>query len=324
VSNHDGLEKRGVITYELGRDFTKEDIDKWKAQIALWISQTQKKEEKPTEKAEHILACAVSGTKLNGEAWPGVESFNLRTRIKSLTGGFDIVTGKGRRPATFHGRNKRKEKEKSKSIQQSNSSKYIEISEEEFKEARERHKELLFQEFPHLDNEIYEAQVNALCDAIVKLESIASAFITAGPGKELESLISIRNSLQSEINNFMKLLRIHPSQIKEKIDDYERGDIGGLIAEWEEYGELAEVYEKVDAIQELIQTIRQVEQLRVDGSKQLSDYLLWHKTGTKPTEFKCACGRDHTLYDGFTKEELYAAAEAAYEVFGFGLKPDEE
>jgi len=190
---------------------------------------------------------------------------------------------------------------------------------EKLNEQKEEYKQLLYQEFPFVENPVYEAQVNGLAEAVVKLNHISDSFLGA-QGKELEDLLKIRDGLKKDMDDFMKLLKIHPAQMKEKADDIDRGDVGNLIIQWEKYGEIAEIYERVDAIQELIQTLRQLEQLRVDGTPQLADYLLWHKTGTRPIDFKCECGREYTLIDGFTEDELYEAAEQAYEIFGFGIK----
>lgn len=321
-------DKRGVITFSVGSDFSVDDLDKWRALIAFWLTKSQKNlEEDPMVKAERILQAAVNGTKLNGEIWAGVENFSLRTRIKQLCG-FDIVTQKGRlyRPASTRIDSHPKKRE-SKKVMRANGEvidAHLDMTVEKLNAYKDDYIQLLYQEFPFVENPVYEAQVNGLAEAVVKLNHISDRFMAA-QGKELEDLLKIRDGLKKDMDDFMKLLKIHPSQIKEKSDDIDKGDVGNLIVAWEKYGEVAEIYEKVDAIQELIQTIRQLEQTRVDGSPQLADYLLWHKTGTRPIEFKCECGKEYTLFDGFTEEELYEAAEQAYKAFGFGIrKLDEE
>jgi hypothetical protein len=318
------IEKRGIIVFVINEDFTKKDYDKWKAQVALWISRTQKSKleatkDDPVSKADKVLQAAINGTKLNGEIWGGVEAFTLRSRIKQLCG-FDIKTGTGRtykkahQRSTSHPINKdvRDERRLNREIT-------LDIEYEEQLEARENYKDLLYQEFPHTDNPIYESQVNALAEAVVKLEHISKDYLVS-KGKTLEDHIKVRAGIINDIDAFMKQLRIHPSQLKEKTDTVDEGNVGALIDHLDDYGEVAEIYEKVDAIQEAIQTVRQLEQLRVDGSPQLADWLLWHKTGMKPFEFKCRCGSEYTLYDGFTIEEMYEICEQAYNAFGFGLK----
>ena len=122
----------------------------------------------------------------------------------------------------------------------------------------------------------------------------------------------------------MKMLKIHPSQIKDKVDEGDRGDVGSLIDRWEEYGEVADIFEQVDAIQEAIQIIRQLENTRLDGSPQLADWMLWHKTGCRGHKFTCQCGAEYDLHGGFTKEEMYQIAEQAFEVFGYGIQRIDE
>jgi len=84
------------LVYTVGEDFTKEEYEKWVAQIALWISKTQTRVENPYEKAKKVLGAAINGTRLNGKPWLGVEDFTLDSRIKQLCS-FDIITGEGRR-----------------------------------------------------------------------------------------------------------------------------------------------------------------------------------------------------------------------------------
>ena len=198
-----------------------------------------------------------------------------------------------------------------------------EISMAEMLEAREAYKEILYKEFPFLDNPVYEATVNGLADSTVKLNYLSDNFLMA-TGAALKTLIDIRDSLKNDIDVFMKLLKIHPSQLKEKADEGDRGNVGTLISKWEDHAEIAELYEQVDAVQEAIQIIRQLENVRVDGSPQLAEWLLWHKTGCRGHKFQCSCGKEWDLHGGFSTEEMYAIAEQAYKTFGFGIKPIED
>jgi hypothetical protein len=195
-----------------------------------------------------------------------------------------------------------------------------EVSMAEMVEAREAYKEVLYQEFPFLDNPVYEATVNGLADSTVKLNYLSENFLTSS-GAALKTLLDIRDSLKNDIDVFMKLLKIHPSQMKEKADEGDRGNVGTLINKWEDFSEVAELYERVDAVQEAIQIVRQLENVRVDGSPQLADWLLWHKTACRGHKFTGHCGREWDLHGGFSKEEMYLIAEQAYKTFGFGLKP---
>lgn len=315
-------DKKGIITFAVEHDFSVSDRDKWKAQLTLWISRSQKTDEDPSKKAEKILQAAINGTKMNGEIWSGVENFSLRSRIKQFCG-FDIVAGRGRlyKPLSRRGPN-HPEKLRSKEVENKNDEVYLDITLEELLEQREAYKQILFQEFPFTENPVYEAQVNGLAEAVVKLDHISGDFLTAS-GKSLEILLKIRDGLKKDMDDFMKLLKIHPTQLKDKAEDIDRGDVGNLIVQWEKFGEISEMYETVDAIQELIQSVRQLEQLRTDGTPQLADYLMWHKTGCRGCSFTCEHGVEYKLLRGFSSEELYAAAEQAYEAFGFGLRKDE-
>ena len=307
---------RRAVVYVLEQDFTKEEYDKWTKQVGFWIGETQKSEN-PVKKAEKVLRAAVNGTKLNGEVWPGVEDFDLPSRIRQFCG-WDINTGTGRRRVSTG--STRTPHIRANRARAKNEEDFEEISMAEATAAREAYKEILYREFPFLDNPVYEATVTGLADSTVKLAQLSESFLTA-TGSALKNLIDIRDSLKDDIDEFMKLLKIHPSQLKEKVDEGDRGNVGTLIGKWEEYLELAEIYEQVDAIQEAIQIIRQLEQVRVDGSPQLSEWLLWHKTACRGHKFTCSCGLTYDIHGGFSIDEMYAIAEQAYKTFGFGLKP---
>lgn len=317
--------RENTISYLVGKDFTKEEYDKWLAQIALWLSQTRKNLQDPQAKAKQILDAAINGTKLNGKPWNGVSSFTLDTRLRTLCS-YDIISEEGiGNPQPYHTRKEYRDKEKvvTEKSSKANQEALDTMDLLAMKKEREAYKKVLLKEFPFLDNPVYDTQVNAYCDTIVKIKDISDRILGA-QDKALETLINIRSALKKDLDDFMKLLKIHPSQIKDTVDEGDRGDVGALIKKWEEYGELGELYETVDAIQEAIQIIRQLENVRVDGSPQLADWLLWHKTSCRGHKFECECGREYELHGGFTKEEMYLIAEQAFNTFGYGIKRIED
>lgn len=311
---------RKSLTYILGVDFSQEEYDKWLAEITLWISETQVREDDPKEKARLILEAAMSGTKLDGTLWNGVESFTFDKRIRQLCS-YDIIDGIGTRRRTKAGTKEGVNQQNSATnkAKKQNIDVLEKISLQRLTEERDKYKKVLYSEFPFLDNAVYESKVNAYADTVVKLEQLSEYFLGAS-GKDLENYLKIREQLRKDLDDFMKLLRIHPSQIKEKVDEGDRGDVGNLINNWEEYGELGQLYEEVDAIQEAIQIFNQLNNVRMDGSPQLAEWLLWHKTGCRGHNFTCECGREYDLHGGFTKDEMYKILEQAYETFGYGIK----
>lgn len=304
-------------------DFSKDDVDKWKEQVAWWVKETQPSVADPKEKAEKIIEAALAGTKMNGEVWPGIEGYGMKARVRMLSGGWDVDKGRG--PAGALGKSKRASHtatQKAKVTREANELTMNDLSTAEMLARREEFKELLIQQFPHLDNPVYESKINALAEAEIKLASLSEHFLTATP-KGLEPLLKVKEGLRKDISELMDLLSIHPKQLKEKVDQVDRGDVASLIAHWEKLGPLALEYEVTDQIQELIQSIRSAMQTRVDGSPQLADWELWHKTGCRGHNYTCSCGRTVELFDGFTLNELIAAAEQAYKKYGFGLKKKE-
>jgi hypothetical protein len=308
---------------EEGADFTKEEVDKWLQQIEWWIRDSQVTETNPRGKAEKVMDAALHGRKLNGEIWAGIENYSLRSRIRQLCG-WDIDKGVGRggrtgRPGSLSRDNH--SQTKAKQQKQENSIYLGELGVAEMLTKRDNFKSVLYIQFPWLDNPVYESKVNALAESEVRLASLSEGFLTAEK-KDLQVLLEIREALRDDINDLMEMLSIHPKQLTKRIDETERGDVGSLVAKWQEMGKKSEDYENVDAIQELLQIIHQIHNLRVDGkSPQLADYMLWHKTGCAGHNFTCECGRNYELYRGFTKDELIEAAKQAYKVYGWGIKP---
>jgi len=313
---------RQANSYIMGEDFTKEEYDKWLLEIALWLSEIRVNEPDPKGKAKLVLDAAIKGTKLDGRTpWKQAENLTLDARVKTLCS-YDILKGVGRKPvkksAKTYADKKVKDATQKQDIKHSEAVRQKIELKSRIKQ-RDAFRKVLVKEFPFLDNDVYETNVNAYCDTIVKLQEISDRFLGAD-GKELENLISIRESLKKDVDDFMKILKIHPSQIKDKVDEGDRGDVGTLIRNWEDYKELGEIFEQVDAIQEAIQIIHQLETLRVDGSPQLAEWLLWHKTGCRGHDFTCECGRQYELHGGFSKEEMYEIAEQAFKVYGYGIK----
>jgi hypothetical protein len=318
--------KRYPIAYLIGdhesAHITPAEVEQWTKEITSWIRATQTRVDDPRQKAEEVVHAAIHGTKLNGEAWLGIEKFSLTRRIAQLCG-WNIETKIGKDGNVSKRKNldaKSPAVQRAKTNTRINQSVADEFTLEQLYTKREEFKDILYSQYPHLNNPVYAIKVNALAEAEVRLSSLSESFMSAR-GKDLESYTKVQNELRKSINELMEMLSIHPKQLMRTVDETERGDVGTLMVKWEDYGKIAEEYEVIDAIQELIISVRQANQLRLDGSPQLADYLLAHRTGCQGHNFTCGeCGTVYELYAGFTKEELEKAAEQAYEKFGYGLK----
>lgn len=305
-----------------GVDYTKEEVERFRTQLIWWIKESQPNEKDPVQKAEKVLQAALNGQTLSGKTWVGVERLSFNARVRSLCG-WDFATGTGQSASINARRRHAGPRHPMKTAATKNraatTAALHELSTAEALARRDAIKDQLIEQFPYLQNPVYESKVTALAEAEVRLESLSESFLTANVN-ELEKLLKVKEALRKDINELMMMLSIHPSQLKDRVNEVDRGDVGTLLVKFEELGEIAQEFETVDAIQELIVMVRQANNLRLDGSPQLADYLLWHKTGCAGHNFVCECGREWELYRGFTKEELEKAAEQAYEVFGYGLK----
>jgi hypothetical protein len=300
---------------------TKDTLDRWLISINSWVSATQVNETDPRSKAERVVKAALSGSKLNGEMWPGVEKYSLERRIQQLCG-WDVVNNRGREGNLSRLRGKgagEPARKKADATKVANDQIIRDMTLDEMYRKRENFISVLHEQFPHLNNPVYAAKVQALAEAEVRLMSLSDTFMSS-TGKTMKLALEIQEGLRKSINELMTLLNIHPKQLVDKVDEKDRGDVGSLMNQWEDYGRVADEFERVDAIQELIQHVHRANSVRSDGSPQLADYLLFHATGCAGHMFKCQCGETYELYGGFTLEQLEAAAEQAYQKFGFGLK----
>lgn len=310
------------VVFRVGDDVSQEELAEWTTRLTFWVTGKQRKEPDPRAKAEQIMKAALYGTKLNGEVWLNVETISLPRRIAQLSGGCDVLDGKGGVDKAKRGRPKRLKKviEKGKENAKHNDKILDSLEGENILRQREEFKRTLVDQFPHLSNPVYASKVNALAESEVKLMALSDTFLTA-TGKALETNLKIQEGLRKSINELMEMLSIHPKQLVSKVDENERGDVGTLMVKWDDYGRLAQTYEQVDAIQELIQTIRKYHNVRLDGSPQLADYMLWHNTGCMGHNYTCPqCKTTVELFNGFTIEQLEEAAEQAAQVWGYGLK----
>jgi hypothetical protein len=306
---------RTLTRYRLGEHFTEEDYHKWKKQLEWWVEREMPNIPDPINHVEKIFLAAMNGTKLNGEAWPGI-SDDFFKRIKQLSQ-FDLKLGIGysKQPKS---RSHHVTKDSGKAIKEDD---LPPINYEQAVRDQEEYRDSLIEKYPHLVNPVYKPKVDELSETVIKSRMLSQEFMFA-KGTKLERLSKIRESLHKQIGELMDFLEISPKFLVKKQKDAEAADVGSLIAKLESYGEVWKDYERLDALRELLQRYHQLNSTRPDGTPQLNDWELWHQTRTKPMHFTCRkCGEKYELLDGFTPEEIEEALLQAYKIYGFGLAP---
>lgn len=292
---------------------TTDDYNKWLEQLTWWLGETRKNLDDPKKQAVAVLLAAFNGTKLDGKPWPRISS-EFFPRVKQLCG-FDLKRGIGIKSqpavAIAKGPSRTPAKMNAGDLPPINLSKALDMKQE--------YVEQLVEKYPHLENAIYRPKVEELAETVIKSKMLSSAFLTS-EGKALQDLNKIKESLNKQTDELMKVLEIAPALLMKKQQEGNKTDVGSLIRHMEQYGEVWEEYERIDALRELIQTYWQIKNTRPDGTPQLNAWELWHKTRNRPVKFTCRHGETYDLLGGFTPKEIEEACVQAYEVYGHGLE----
>jgi hypothetical protein len=311
------MRKTGEIyRYKVGVDFTEEEIKKWKEQLIWWVSKEMPRIPNPPDYVDSVLIAALNGTKLNGDPWLGISN-SFYKRIKQFVG-FDLEKGVG-----FRGPKSNTSDRKVTLVGPNAHSKTTSIDsdlpEEEIRDMQNEYITELVKTYPHLSNAVYGPKVEELAETVIKSRLLSTEFMTA-KGATLERLSKIRESLHKQQGELMSFLEISPAQLLKKTTSKDV-NLGNLISRLDSYGEAWQEYERLDALRELIQKYRMLNQKRPDGTPQLNAWELWHQTRNRPVKFTCRCGETFTLLGGFTPEEIEQALLQAQEVYGFGIEP---
>ncbi len=294
---------------------TTDEYNKWVEQLTWWLGETRKNLDDPPAQARLVLLSAFNGTKLDGSHWPKI-STEFYVRVKQLCG-FDLKRGigiKSQSPATPIARGPVRTPAKM------SASELPPINLEKALDLKQEYVEQLVEKYPHLEGAIYRPKVEELAETVIKSQMLSSAFLTS-EGRTLQDLNKIKESLNKQTDELMKVLEISPALLMKKQQDGNKTDVGSLIRHMEQYGEVWDEYERIDALRELLQTYWQLKNTRPDGTPQLNDWELWHKTRNRPVKFTCRnCQSTYELLGGFTPDEIEEACKQAYEVYGLGLE----
>lgn len=313
------MKTRQIRRYKIGVDFTDEQLKQWREQLIWWISREMTRIPNPPDHAEKVIIAALNGTKLNGEPWSSI-SQNFYTRVKQLAG-FDLEKGIGTRAPKSNVSRKVSYISTNDSSHPSRTKELPEVESVEFevKKMQQEYIDNLVKVYPHLSNSVYTPKVEELAETVIKSRLLSTEFMTA-KGVTLEKLSKIRESLHKQQGELMNFLEISPQQLLKKTIGKDE-NLGNLIARLDSYGEAWQEYERLDALRELLQKYRMLQNRRPDGTPQLNDWELWHQTRNRPVKFTCRCGETYTLLGGFTPEEIEQALVQAQKVYGFGIEP---
>ena len=294
---------------------THEDYARWLEQVTWWLASTRKNLDNPKEQAAAAMLAALNGTKLDGNPWPRMSS-DFHKRVRQLTG-FDLIRGVGTNSTNVQ--NIAMQKGTVRTPSKMSRQELPPINLDKAMDMKAEYIQHLLEKYPHLENPVYTPKVEELAETVIKGRMLSVDFMTSD-NRKLQDLSKIKESLNKQTDELMKVLEISPSVLMRKQQENHKTDVGSLIRHMEQYGSIWEEYERIDSLRELLQTFWQLNNTRPDGTPQLNDWELWHKTRNRPVEFTCRCGETYTLLGGFTPEEIEQACEQAYKVYGFGLE----
>lgn len=163
-------------------------------------------------------------------------------------------------------------------------------------------------EYPELDNAVHRLNVEQLAMIYAEQQGVrAKLKLMSAGAKSYGDLLENLTKLEQSAERTMKLLDIHPDQLRKKADRRREGTAGDLIATLEE--DDFKERERLWAMQAALQFWWMCEHPngRGDGP-QILPWEMWHMTRSVPMTHRCpggdACGKEVTLIHGFTPAEL--------------------
>ena len=202
---------------------TTDEYNKWVEQLTWWLGETRKNLDDPPAQARLVLLSAFNGTKLDGSHWPKI-STEFYVRVKQLCG-FDLKRGigiKSQSPATPIARGPVRTPAKM------SASELPPINLEKALDLKQEYVEQLVEKYPHLEGAIYRPKVEELAETVIKSQMLSSAFLTS-EGRTLQDLNKIKESLNKQTDELMKVLEISPALLMKKQQDGNKTDVGSLF-----------------------------------------------------------------------------------------------
>lgn len=158
-------------------------------------------------------------------------------------------------------------------------------------------------EYPELDTPVHRPNIRRLSLLYSQQEKV-SMELDVAKATTRKTLIDTLATIQKTVESVMKSLDIYPDQIRKRMDQQRKGSIGDLVVEVESDEDFAK-REKLWSLTEALQLWWMTQHL--NGNKtgpQIHEFEMWHMTRCRPIDYKCECGREVVLVEGFTPDEL--------------------
>jgi len=282
-------------------EFTPEQIELLTLQIRDWFisDACDRSYADPLAKAREFVDQCLKATTASGKLWSKApDDFDKRIKIKTL---FDMEDGNHVAQNPNKTPEAKRNAEHREAIDQASVSSnptdshvmnYMKQLETDILDA-----------YPELNTPVHKPNVMRLALLYSEQERIRIELVgakDAARNKKIDTL----NTLQKAISDTMKALDIYPEQLRKRMDQQRQGSVGDLVALIDGDAEF-KAREKRWALTLALQLWWMTK--HPDGKRtgpQIHDFEMWHLTRTRPIRYECSCGRQVTLVEGFTPQEL--------------------
>lgn len=298
--------KQYKVGTEPGADFHPAEMEALALKIAKWYSDPRsgrRYDDALSVAKEHIRQCLLAETD-SGSYWPRCPAeFKTRIRVKCI---FDMDKDEGipRGRANSPTAERILDPAAQRAAREAMGEMDPVAAAVNIEQIAATHVQHILDEYPELDNPVHLPNVERLAEVYAQQQIVIQEMRLLGGRKKRLEHIETLGKLEQSAERTMKLLDIHPEQLRKKMDSRRDGTIGELISILESDENFAE-RERLWAMEAALQMWWMTQHRNGRGdAANIEDWELWHATRTRPIDYTCACGRAVTLVEGFTPLEL--------------------
>lgn len=286
-------------------DFTADEIDLLVYKVRDWFASDEcdRNYSNPLKEAKDKIEQCLQATTATGKIWlKAPDRFEDRVKVKTL---FDMEEGNHisqERAKTVLAKQNEAHRQALAQARQTGQGPGTATVESLQKYQQNLQKEIL-DAYPELDTPVHKPNVTRLAMLYTEQERIRMD-LPGSSGKARRDHIETLSLLERTIKDAMKALSIYPDQLMRRMNQQRSGSVGDLV---EQIGEDADFKdrEKRWALTLALQLWWMTK--HPNGKKtgpQIHDFEMWHLTRTRPIRYKCKCGHESIIVEGFTPEEL--------------------
>lgn len=286
-------------------DYTPEEIELLTYRIRDWFlsEECDRNYNDPLEEARKQVEQCLLAQNGSGKMWKRCpERFEDRIRSRTL---YDMDEGNHIAQERAKGVEAKQNAAHKKAVEEAKASSNISspTTQNYLMKYQNDQESMILQAYPELDTPAHRPNVQRLAMLYAEQERIKLEMPTTKASARKNHIETLA-LLQKTITDTMKALDIYPDQIRKRMDDQRRSSIGDFVAMVEddpEFKKREKLYSLTLALQ--LWWMTQHPNGKGDGPN-IDEFEMWHLTRTRPIQYKCKCGHEATLVEGFTPDEL--------------------